>query len=147
MKKVFNLLLVIISLLSFNSCKNTKNGESIIFSADKLSLIPYEEEKTITINGYEFIYYNVYNDGKGNFVLYDDTSYLKNYNLQFGIRFKNNINVGIYDISKDNPILLSPIFTDYENGDYGYQVYQGFEIKTIKEDSINNNIGKITNWC
>ena len=37
--------------------------------------------------------------------------------------------------------------TDYENGDYGYQVYQGFEIKTIKEDSINNNIGKITNWC
>ncbi len=132
-----------------NSIPIPRSGGTITFSAERVSTKPQTTERTISIQGHEFFYYNVYNDGHGNFVLKDETSYIRNYDLQFGVRFKHLSCVAIYDISEslDNKKALSPIATNYENGDYGYQVYFGFEIKINDSSYTDINIGKISHWC
>ncbi len=140
MKKLLSVLLLFV-LMCF-SC----GGTGTTFSAHSISRIPEKIEKTIKIKGYEFTYYNVYNDGEGNFVLADNTSYIKNDGMNFGIRFQPT--ASIYD--KNGETMLEPLSKDYDNGDWGYQVESGFMIcvnKSISMTYKDVNIGKITHWC
>ncbi len=148
MKKIVSLILVIFTIFLLSSCN--KAGGIETYSASKIGKEPVLEEKTITIKKHEFTYYNVYSDDKGNFILKDQTSYIKNYDLSFGVRFKHNDDIQIYDITSEKSVLLEPICTDYENGDWGYQVNCGFMIcKSLEstEDFCDMNIGKISHWC
>lgn len=136
-------------LLLFVICLFSCGGTGITFSAYFISRSPEKVEKTIKIRGYEFIYYNVYNDGKGNFVLADNTSYIKNTDMNFGIRFQSRDGiVCIYD--ENGETTLETISKSYDNGDWGYQVDSGFLIcvdKSIAMTYTDINIGKITHWC
>ncbi len=149
MKKLFALFILSLSFLGLAGCA-PKSGGTEFYSAKRIGTVAYQEERSITISKHEFIYYNVYSDEKGNFILKDETSYIKNNDLQFGLRFHHSDEVVIYDITKDPMTMLEPICTDYENGDYGYQVDRGFMITINPSFStkINDiNIGQIGHWC
>lgn len=146
MKKICVLALVFAMLTALVGCGIRKSGEHVIFSAKGISKTPEKVEKTVTIKGTTFTYYNVYNDGNGNFVLADNTSYIKNENLQFGIRFGGEDSAVIKPL--DSEQCYEPMSKEYDNGDWGYQVYMGFIITIANDSALTNvNIGKITHWC
>lgn len=149
--KTYKILLMSLFLFpSLLSCGTS--GGFITFTSDSIAKTAYMAERTIKISGHEFTYYNVYSDGNGDFVLADNTSYIRNYDIQFGLRFKYVPNVLLYDISNGllNPVAINPIVDEYENGDRGYSVHFGFEIRVAREISssvLNMSIGKMTHWC
>ncbi len=136
--------------LSKNSSMDTEvDGGAHTFTAASLPRTPKETEEEMPIDGHIFICYNVYNDGEGNFVLKDDTSYIKNYSLCFGLRFAKGL-ARAYDISenKDGQELCQ-LLHEGENEQY-YSVSGGFEIaidKSLSSHHYDENIGKITHWC
>ena len=69
---------VLSSLGPSSSDEKDAPGGIMIFKATSLPLTPICKKKEIDISGHTFFYYNVYNDGEGNFVLKDDFSYIKN---------------------------------------------------------------------
>ena len=83
------------------------NGGSITFTADLIGRTPVQQEKSFTYKGHKFIYYNVYNDGGGNFVMADNTSYIVNKDIQFGLRVKSPF---VYNLTKEGeePVLIEP---------------------------------------
>ncbi len=130
------------------SCIGTCGGTTT-FSARRISKTPQKIEKTVKIEGHTFTYFNVYNDGEGNFVLADESSYIKNCDLSFGVRFQPT--AALYHIQETGAelTLAEPTFMGYDNGDYGYQVFSGFVIKLSEKnaDLTDVSIGKITHWC
>ncbi len=125
------------------------DGGTHTFDAFSLPNVPNEKEEELQIDGHAFIFYNVYNDGQGNFVLKDNTSYIRNYSLIFGLRFAKGLSRA-YDISGDKDGLT--LCEDYYEGEdeQSYSVYHGFEIaidKTLSSHHYDENIGKITHWC
>ena len=154
-KKIF---IVPLSLLLLSSCASNggassyddqPDGGMVTFTASSLPKIPEKKEKEVTISGHVFTYYNVYNDGEGNFVLLDDTSYIRNYDIYFGLLFDAGL-ARAYDISggKEGYDLCE----DYQVSEtqQSYSVYGGFEIaidKTMSSHHCDENIGKIVHWC
>ena len=124
------------------------DGGVTVITADLISTTPVEEIKTFTSEGHTFIYYNVYNDGDGNFVMADNTSFIANNDIIFGLSVKS---AWVYSV-KDNEQTL--INYNYK-GDDGYCYYSiesyGIEIHGISTSISmlyeNINIGKITHWC
>ena len=121
----------------------------VTFTVFSLPKSPEKKEKEVTISGHTFTYYNVYNDGEGNFFLQDGTSYIRNYDIYFGLLFDAGL-ARAYDISggKEGYDLCE----DYQVSEtrQSYSVYGGFEIATDKSMSschYNENIGKIVHWC
>lgn len=123
-------------------------GGVTVITADLISTTPVEEIKTFTSEGHTFIYYNVYNDGEGNFVMADNTSYIANNDIIFGLSVKS---AWVYSVNDNEQTLI-----DYNyKGDDGYCYYSiesyGIEIHGISTSISmlyeNINIGKITHWC
>ncbi len=126
----------------------TPPGGVTVITADLISTTPVEEIKTFTSEGHTFIYYNVYNDGEGNFVMADNTSYIANNDIIFGLSVKS---AWVYSVKDNEQTLI-----DYNyKGDDGYCYYSiesyGIEIHGISTSISmlyeNINIGKITHWC
>ncbi len=141
-KSIFFLLPILFCLASCIS----KSGGTTTYSAFLLPYSPQKVERTVKIKGEEFIYYNVYNDGEGNFVLADESSYIKCEYMSFGVRFQPT--ACIYDLETETK--LEPTSKNYENGDWGYSAFCGFVIRLDTSDSIvrtDVNIGKIGHWC
>ena len=131
---------------SFN---DEPDGGTVTFTASALPMTPKKEETKVTILGHEFVYCNVYNDGQDNFVLQDDTSYIRNYDIIFGLSFSKGL-ARAYDISNGKDGL--ELCEDFHEGEeeQSYSVYQGFEItidKTLSSHHYDENIGKIVHWC
>ena len=123
-------------------------GGVTVITADLISTTPVEEIKTFTSEGHTFIYYNVYNDGEGNFVMADNTSFIANNDIIFGLSVKSAWD---YSVNDNEQTLI-----DYNyKGDDGYCYYSiesyGIEIHGISTSISmlyeNINIGKITHWC
>lgn len=150
MKKVTTLLLAILcsmGLASLSAC--AKNGGSITFTANSISSTPIKEEKSFTYKGYEFIYYNVYNDGNGNFVMADNTSYIANKDIQFGLKVKTEF---VYKYVEDGDGELIYYTNLDDEGYYNYSIVDfGFVIRGVGTSYSmvyeNINIGKIIHWC
>ena len=141
--------LAIITTAFLSACSKIKPGGSITFSAEKIGTTPVKEARSFTYKGYEFIYYNVYNDGAGNFVMADNSSYIANKDIQFGLKVKTQF---VYkDTDDGNKELLSYNFLD-DDGYYSYSIVEtgfvicgvGIEYSMLYTDI---NIGKITHWC
>lgn len=120
----------------------------MIFKATSLPLTPICNKKEIDISGHTFFYYNVYNDGEGNFVLKDDFSYIKNYDIIFGLSFAQGY-AKAYDISSDNDgfTLCEERYSDKRR--QCYSVYNGFEIaidRSLSSIKTDVNIGCIEHW-
>lgn len=123
-------------------------GNRIVVTADLIPTTPVKEIKSFTFKGHTFVYYNVYNDGDGNFVMADNSSYIANNDIIFGLSVKSEY---VYNV-KDNEKTL--INYNYKGNDgycnYAVQNY-GIEIRGIAvEISMlyeNINVGKITHWC
>ncbi len=151
MKKVFPLLLLPIVSCLLAGCQPKPNGGSITFTADLIGDTPVEEDKTFTYKGHTFIYYNVYNDGNGNFVMANNASYIANNDIQFGLRVKSAF---VYTVPEDGsePVWIEPSVHNKNSGyyDYAIQVF-GFQIRgvglNISMNYTDINIGKITHWC
>ena len=125
------------------------DGGMATFSASSLPSTPSKEEKETKISGHAFLYYNVYKDEEDNFVLKDDTSYIRNYTLVFGLLFAKGL-ARAYDISdgKDGFELCQDFYGGNET--QSYSVWRGFEIaidKTLSSHHYDENIGKIVHWC
>lgn len=142
-------------LMGLFSCST--NGDVVVFTAGSLAKTPVKQEKTIRIEDHYFIFFNVYNDGEGSFVMADNSSYIRNYDVQFGLRVNSK---WAHDISKadkntpndfDNYALLegSPYMgtsaLDFFVVNFGIEIRGiGFFISAQYE---NINIGTIANWC
>lgn len=107
--------------------------------------------KTFKEGKHTFIYYNVYNDGNGNFVMADNSSFISNKSIQFGLRIKS---MWVYKINKNGDSEDTPI--QYKNldedGYYSYSIESfGFNIygvsRSISLEYKDINIGKIYHWC
>lgn len=152
------ILVACLPLLFLSSCASNggassyddqPDGGMVTFTVFSLPKSPEKKEKEVTISGHTFTYYNVYNDGEGNFFLQDGTSYIRNYDIYFGLLFDAGL-ARAYDISggKEGYDLCE----DYQVSEtrQSYSVYGGFEIATDKSMSschYNENIGKIVHWC
>lgn len=126
-----------------------RDGLTQIFDAFSLPKSPVKEEREAKILGHSFLYYNVCADMEGGFVLQDDTSYIRNYDLYFGLSFSKGL-ARAYDISggKEGYDLCE----DYEESEtqQSYSVYGGFEIaidKTLSSHHYDESIDKIVHWC
>lgn len=149
MKKAILLLPII--LLSSCRINSGVDGESIEITANHISSTPIKEVKTFKEGKHTFIYYNVYNDGNGNFVMSDNSSFICNKSIQFGLRVKS---MWVYEINKSGDSEDAPIQYKYldENGYYNYSIESfGFDIygvsKSMSLEYKNINIGKIYHWC
>ncbi len=134
---------------SASSSEEQRDGGMQVFDASALPRSPIKEEREAKILGHSFFYYNVYADMEGGFVLQDETSYIRNYDLYFGMSFNNGL-ARAYDISggKEGYDLCE----DYEESEaqQSYSVYGGFEIaidKTLPSRHYDESIGKIMHWC
>ena len=121
-----------------------------MFSAKKIGKTPYKEKRNITISQHTFTYYNVYSDDEGNFILKDETSYILNFDIVFGLKFNNhNGDVLLYDVSENKNEIIEPM--DEGSDEYAsYSVNNGFKIQIKPEiNSIRNdiNLGLISHWC
>lgn len=151
MNKLIRLTIFAFIPLLITGCKPKPNGGSITFTADLIGDTPIEEEKTFTYKGHTFIYYNVYNDGNGNFVMANNDSYIANNDIQFGLRVKSAY---VYTVPEDGgePVWIEPSVHNKNGGyyDYAIQVF-GFQIRGIGLNISMNytdiNIGTITHWC
>lgn len=149
MKKAFFLLPII--LLSSCRINSGVDGGNLEITANHISSTPVKEMKTFKVEGHTFIYYNVYNDGNGNFVMADNSSFISNNSIQFGLRVKS---MWVYEINKNGYSKDPPIQYKYLD-EYGYYSYSiesfGFEIygvsKSISLEYKDINIGKIYHWC
>ncbi len=151
MKAKFLPLLPIACLLFSCSAPEGRDapGGSTTFTAASLPLSPSKVETETTIEGHSFTYFNVYRDEQDDFVLKDATSYIRNFDIAFALRFESTLAVA-YDIH-DGKDGSSPC-DSYARADGGvdYSVYYGFEIaidKSAAETYTNVNIGKLEHWC
>lgn len=143
-KHSLQILMIFLSSL-LTSCR--PNGLPKVFSAATIGTIPYLKEKETKISSHDFIYFNVYSDLEGNFILKDSRSYIMCYDVTSGVRFKYYPFLVLIDLATNKE--LEPEFTNYKNGDYGYHVKRGFKImykQTISYRYEDINIGKIINW-
>ncbi len=146
------LAFVALTILSLSSCI-TRDGGSTTIKADSISKIATKEVKSFTYKGYKFNYYNVYNDGSGNFVMADNTSYITNFKIQFGLRVKTPY---VYTYKEDDESskmesLQSNSSSDYV-GYYNFSIIEpGIMIRGSNIDDSSEikdiNIGQITTWC
>ncbi len=131
-------------------CVSSKDGGYRTYDASSLSKAASKEEKTVKINGSAFIIYNVYKDDDNNFILKDNSSYIRNKTMVFGIKIASGLG-RIYDISKGSSDVKECEVLFDEDGWRGYSIpTQGFEISIAKETSTlyrDVNIGKIVSWC
>ena len=146
MKKIIALLLLALLTLGLFSCAGNTNGGTVTFSADMISATPVKEEKTFTDKGHTFVYYNVYNDGNGNFVMADNTSYIACNDIQFGLKVKSAY---VYQTAGDEKQRIRSVTE--ENGYFSYSISDfGFEIRGAAPETStpceNVNIGKIIHW-
>ncbi len=148
MKKT--LLLSPILLFTLVGCSAT-NGGSITFTADLVGKSPNEQVKHFSKKGVDFSYLNVYNDGKGNFMVKNNAGYLATSKPDFGLRVKTK---WVYQ-NDGNGLSLVPYMSLNGDGYYSFSVspntyteirgYDMEELTSISEDYIN--IGTITMWC
>ena len=121
----------------------------IKFSANNISHNAIKEEKILNTQGHTFIYYNVYSDNDGNFIMKDNSSYIMNNDIQFGLKIKTPF---IYELNDDgNGKLINYNYLDDE-GYYNYAIVNpGIIIYGIgREVSLNYeniNIGYIFHRC
>lgn len=151
--KTKSLLLLPVACLLF-SCSGAEQreapGGSTTFTAASLPSVPSEEERTAVIEGHTFVYSNVYKDSEDNFVLKDNSAYIRNYDITFGLRLNCELAL-VYSIAEgedgsEECELL------YENGtERAYSISSpGIEICVSKMISMlyqDVNIGKIEHWC
>ena len=134
--------------LSLFSC--ARGGESITFTARLISRKPVQEEKSFKYKDHTFTYYNVYNDGKGNFVMADNSSYIRNTDIAFGMRTKSQYVYRYTEEGTGERLEWSSYYQDETYCDYSIRK-GGFEIRggdiTSTEPHSNVNIGKIIHWC
>ena len=149
MKKA--ILLLPIFLLSSCTIGSEVDGVTLKITANHISSMPVKEMKTFKVEGHTFIYYNVYNDGNGNFVMADNSSFISNNSIQFGLRVKS---MWVYEINRNGDSKDTPIQYKYldEDGYYSYSIESfGFEIygvsKSISLEYKDINVGKIYHWC
>ena len=119
------------------------------FDASSLPSEPVQEEKEAKISGHVFVYYNVYKSSDGGFVLKDNTSYIQNKDLVFGMKFKSDFALA-YPI-EDGIVSDTPMeIMEEKDGYRSYSVNCGFEIRIPKNISMlyqDISIGKIVHWC
>ncbi len=159
MKKFIMVLFAALLIFNMSACladndtsqtdsDTIQDGGVTVITADLIPTTPVKEIKTFTFEGHTFTYYNVYSDGEGNFVMADNTSYILNNDIIFGLSVKSEY---VYSINDDEQTLI-----DYNyKGDDGYCYYSiesyGIEIRGISTgvsaEYKNINIGKITHWC
>lgn len=145
-----NAFLTLMMPLFLCSCAPSTNGGYRTYDASPLSKIASKEEKTVKINGSTFVIYNVYKDDDNNFILKDNSSYIQNKSMVFGVKIASGLG-RIYDISKDSSDIKECEVMFDEGGWRGYSIQtQGFEISIDKQISMlyqDINIGKIVSWC
>lgn len=127
----------------------TRTGVLTTFRADPIGNQAVKEEKTITIEGHSFAYFNVKSDFDGSWVFMGTDSYVINEDIQFGFRFANasHFNIESYNGSQ------APTFRGMSEIYYGYtdyQVFKGFKI-TVKDASVPEyrglRAGVFMHWC
>ena len=150
MNKISLFRIVIIGMAPLMVTGCIPNGGSITFTADLIGRTPVQQEKSFTYKGHKFIYYNVYNDGSGNFVMADNTSYIVNKDIHFGLRVKSPF---VYNLAQEGeePVLIEPT-SKQEDGYYNYAIRDfGFQIRgiglSVSMLYSDINIGTITHWC
>ena len=146
MKRSLLAILTLFTVLPLFSC-DSSNGGTITFDASQISKTPKEEVQTFKYKNHSFIYYNVYNDGDGNFVMADNSSYIYNDDIQFGLKVGTPY---VYQKEDGEEKLLD--YKDCNGGQYIFSIIDhGFTIRGCALEislSIENvNIGKITHWC
>ena len=145
-----NAFLTLMMPLLLCSCAPSTNGGYRTYDASPLPKTASKEEKTVKINGSTFVIYNVYKDDDNNFILKDNSSYIQNKSMVFGVKIASGLG-RIYDISKDSSDIKECEVMFDEGGWRGYSIQtQGFEISIDKQISMlyqDINIGKIVSWC
>lgn len=147
MKKIFALSTTLLLTFILTSCHT--NGGMIKFSANNISHNAIKEDKILNTQGHTFIYYNVYSDNDGNFIMKDNSSYILNNDIQFGLKVKTPF---VYELNDDgNEKLIKYDYFDDE-GYYNYAIVNpGIVIYGIaREVSLNYeniNIGYIFHRC
>lgn len=150
-KKFITFALALIPMLA--SCSQPVGG-STTFSATLISETAYKTEKTFGYKGHSFKYYNVRSDGSGNFVMVDNTSYIANFDITFGLRVKTPY---VYTYKENDETFESTLVdkmydTANSEGYYLYSVAErGIIIRGSDKDGTTPikdvNIGKIIIWC
>ncbi len=150
-KKIITFALAFIPMLV--SCVQPEGG-STTFSATLITETAYKTEKSFTYKNHSFKYYNVRSDGSGNFVMVDNTSYIANFDITFGLKVKTPY---VYTHKENDETFESTLVTKMydtanDEGYYSYSVSErGFIIRGCDKDSTTTikdiNIGKIIIWC
>ena len=125
------------------------SGGTTTFDASSLPNAPAQEEREAKISGHVFLYYNVYKNEDGDFVLKDNSSYIQNKDLVFGMKFKSSFVVAY--AMEDGVVSDTPMeIMEEKDGYRSYSVHYGFEICIPKDISMLYQdvcIGKIIYWC
>ncbi len=147
-----SLLLILPCLCLLPSCQSEPiaPGGTTTFYANSLPSVAVAEEKEVKISGHTFVYYNVYKDNEDNFILKDDSSYIINRDIIFGLKFSSGVARAYTIQEKEGEPQECNLMED--NGEFRYysiEVY-GFMIcvdKTLSSTHQDVNIGKIAHWC
>lgn len=127
-----------------------REGMYHVFDASALPETPIEEERNITIDGFDFTYYNVYKDSEDGFVLKNEDSYIRNTTIAFGLLFHSEL-AAAYKLD-DEGRKAEEHELRYEKEDYrSYSIFpRGFEIAidgSLSAHYEDVSIGKIEHWC
>ncbi len=125
-------------------------GTYHVFDASALPETPIEEERNITIDGFDFAYYNVYKDGEDGFVLKNEDSYIRNTTIAFGLLFHSDF-AAAYKLDDGDEKAEEHELRYEKEGYRSYSIFpRGFEIaidRSLSRHYEDVSIGKIEHWC
>lgn len=147
---------LLLPLLLLSSCKDPfqgiPSGGHTEFRSDSLPSEPYEDEIRRTIEGHEFLFQGVLSDGEGGFLLVEEEApaYIRNKDIQFGLRFKAREGVILreWDEEEGPGETIEPM--QVEDGIVYYAVFLGFEITfdpVFDKIFPPTSIGTMVHWC
>lgn len=148
--------LLLFPLLLLASCDGLFMGKaaggSTEFRSDSLPREMYEGEIRRTISGHEFLFQGVVSDGEGGFLLVEKEApaYIRNKDIQFGLRFKAREGVILreWDEEEGPGETIEPM--QVEDGIVYYAVFFGFEITfdpVFDKIFPPTSIGTMVHWC
>ena len=125
-------------------------GAYHIFDASSLPETPIEEERSATIDGFDFTYYNVYKDNENGFVLKSKESYIRNTSIMFGLVFHSEL-AAAYKLDEEKGNTEEHDLSYESEGYRSYSIFpRGFEIaidKSLSTEYTDVSIGNIEHWC
>ncbi len=125
-------------------------GTRHFFDASSLPETPIEEERSTTIDGFDFTYYNVYKDNENGFVLKNKDSYIRNTKIIFGLLFHSEL-AAAYRLDTEERDAEEHELRYEQEGLRSYSIFpRGFEIaidKSLSVEYTDVNIGTIEHWC